>query len=75
MQALVARNNERKVIDVLQSRLLEDFTDEIINLYHELREERASYKSLGIDFEEKAIYDILKALAIKYDLEYGKTSI
>ena len=67
--ALVEKYNDRSEHDVLQSTVLEDFTDEIIDLYHKIREERESFAELGIDFEEKAFYDILKALTIKYDFE------
>lgn len=70
MQVLVDKYNERKEADVLVSNVLEDFTDEIIDLYHQLRKEKDSFKNLGIDFEEKAFYDILKALAVKYDFTY-----
>jgi type I restriction enzyme R subunit len=70
MQALVEKYNERKESDVLRSEVLEDFTNEIIELYYELRKERESFVELGIDFEEKAFYDILKALTIKYDFLY-----
>jgi type I restriction enzyme R subunit len=69
-QALVERYNERKEDDVLVSNVLEDFSDEIIDLYHQLRQEIQSFEGLGIDFEEKAFYDILKALAAKYDFSY-----
>jgi len=69
-QSLVERYNERKENDVLQSQVLEDFTDEIIDLYHALKKEKESFGELGIDFEEKAFYDILKQLAHKYDFEY-----
>lgn len=69
-KALVDRYNERKEQDVLRSEVLEDFTDEIIDLYHALREERESFADLGIDFEEKAFYDILKELTRKYDFNY-----
>ena len=58
MQSLVDRYNERKENDVLRSEVLEDFTDEIIDLYYELKKEKDSFKDLGIDFEEKAFYDI-----------------
>jgi len=68
--ALVEKYNDRSEADVLQSTVLEDFTDEIIDLYHSIRKERESFAELGIDFEEKAFYDILKALTIKYDFEY-----
>ncbi len=69
-QALVERYNERDEADVLVSNVVEDFTDEIINLLDALKKEKESFKDLDIDFEEKAFYDILKAIAIKYDFSY-----
>lgn len=69
-KALVDKYNERKEQDVLVSNVLNDFTDEIIDLYQALKKEKESFADLGIDFEEKAFYDILKALAQKYDFEY-----
>lgn len=70
LQFIVEKYNERKENDVLRSEVLEDFTDEIIDLYYALKQEKESFKDLGIDFEEKAFYDILKALAVKYDFSY-----
>ena len=70
LQLIVEKYNERKESDVLRSEVLEDFTDEIIDLYYALKKEKDSFKDLGIDFEEKAFYDILKALAVKYDFSY-----
>lgn len=70
LQFIVEKYNERKESDVLRSEVLEDFTDEIIDLYYALKKEKDSFKDLGIDFEEKAFYDILKALAVKYDFSY-----
>lgn len=75
MRQLVEKYNERKESDVLRSEVLEDFTDEIIDLYYQLKEEKDSFKDLGIDFEEKAFYDILKALAHKYDFEYPEDKL
>lgn len=69
-KSLVERYNERKEQDVLVSNVLEDFTDEIIDLFRALKKEKESFAEMGIDFEEKAFYDILKALTIKYDFEY-----
>ena len=53
----------------------DDFTDEIIDLYHALQKEKESFGDLGIDFEEKAFYDILKAIAIKYDFSYPEDKL
>jgi len=74
-KTLVDRYNERKEQDVLVSNVLEDFTDEIIDLFHALRKEKESFGDLGIDFEEKAFYDILKALAVKYDFVYPEDKL
>lgn len=69
-KSLVDKYNERKEQDILVSEVLEDFTNEIIDLIHELRDEQDSFEDLGITFEEKSFYDILKALTVKYDFEY-----
>lgn len=73
--ALVEKYNERKEEDVLVSEVLNDFTDEIIDLYHALQKEKESFGDLGIDFEEKAFYDILKTIAIKYDFSYPEDKL
>jgi type I restriction enzyme R subunit len=74
-KTLVDRYNERKETDTLRSEVLEDFTDEIIDLYHDLREEKESFNEMGIDFEEKAFYDILKELMKKYDFSYPEEKL
>ncbi len=74
-KAIVDRYNERKEADVLRSEVLENFTDDIINLYNKLKKEKDSYKELGIDIEEKSFYDILKALTIKYDFSYPEDKL
>lgn len=74
MKVLVDSYNERKP-DVLQSEVLKDFTDEIITLYDELVKEKDSFVELGINFEEKAFYDILKSLCVKYDFEYPEDKL
>ena len=75
MQTLIEKYNERDEGDVLRGEVLEDFTDEIIDLYHALKRERESFGEMGIDFEEKAFYDILKSLAHKYDFDYPEDQL
>lgn len=74
-KALVDKYNERKEQDVLVSSVLNDFTDEIIDLYQALKKEKESFADLGIDLEEKAFYDILKSLALKYDFVYPEDKL
>ncbi|WP_201556181.1 type I restriction endonuclease subunit R [Psychrobacter immobilis] len=75
MNALVEKYNERNEQDVLRAEVIGDFSDEIIKLYNELREEMASFGELGINFEEKAFYDILLSLAHKYDFVYPEDKL
>jgi len=67
--------NDRSEQDILRSEVLDEFTDEIIDLYHAIKKEKDSFAELGIDFEEKAFYDILKALTIKYDFKYPEDKL
>ena len=74
-QALVNKYNERDENDVLRSEVLEGFSDEMIELIHALHREKESFGKMGIDLEEKSFYDILKALAHKYDFEYPEDKL
>jgi type I restriction enzyme, R subunit len=74
-RSIVDRYNERNEQDVLTSDVLDDFASEIVDLYHSLKDEKESFKDMGIDFEEKAFYDILKAIAHKYEFEYPEDKL
>ena len=75
LKNLVDLYNERKDFEISKSDVLEDLADRFTQLFHELQEERSSFISLGIDFEEKAFYDILKAVAEKYKFEYPEEKL
>lgn len=74
-QALVEKYNERNEDDVLVGSVVEDFTNEIIDLLDALKKEKDSFKDIGIDFEEKAFYDILKAISIRYEFTYPEDKL
>jgi len=44
--------------------------DQLTALIWEVHREFSAGDELGIDFEEKAFYDILKELCVKYDFRY-----
>lgn len=75
LKKLVEIYNERKDFDILQSHVLDDVAEQFANLFKELQKERNSFMDLGIDFEEKAFYDILKAIALKYNFEYPEDKL
>ena len=70
MQALVERYNDRDANDILRSEVYEDMANALTDLIWEVHKEFSAGDALGIDFEEKAFYDILKELCIKYDFKY-----
>lgn len=77
-QALVDKYNERKEDDVLVSQVLDELSEHLtdhifgamVDLYQDLKVEFSAFEGMGINFEEKAFYDILKSLTIKYDFSY-----
>jgi len=70
MQALVERYNNRDANDVLRSEVYEEMANALTDLIWEVHKEFSAGDALGIDFEEKAFYDILKELCKKYDFTY-----
>ena len=70
MQALVERYNDRDANDILRSEVYEEMANALTDLIWEVHKEFSAGDALGIDFEEKAFYDILKELCIKYDFKY-----
>ena len=70
VNALVDKYNECNEQDVLRDEVIGNCSDKIINLYYELRAEMDSFGEAGIDFEEKAFYNIILMLVHKYDFIY-----
>lgn len=75
MQTLVERYNERKEDDILRSEVYEEMAEHLTNLIWEVQKEFSAGDELGIDFEEKAFYDILKELCVKYDFRYPEDKL
>ncbi|WP_318639796.1 type I restriction endonuclease subunit R [Flavobacterium ardleyense] len=75
MQSLVERYNERSENDILRSEVYEEMADQLTEMIWEVHKEFSAGDSLGIDFEEKAFYDILKMLCVKYDFNYPEDKL
>lgn len=67
---LVELYNERHEAEAFANDVLDDLAGQFADLFNDLQRERDSFRGMGIDFEEKAFYDILKAVAEKYAFEY-----
>lgn len=74
-QSLVEKYNERKEDSVLVGDVLEDFSDELVDLIKAMHREMESGDELGVNIEEKAFYDILRGLAVKYDFTYPEDKL
>lgn len=74
MEGLVSRYNERKG-DVLRGEVYEEMAEQLTDLIWQVQKEFSAGEKLGIDFEEKAFYDILKELCIKYDFQYPENKL
>lgn len=75
MQALVERYNNREANDILRSEVYEEMAEALTDLIWEVHREFSAGDELGIDFEEKAFYDILKELCKKYDFIYPEDKL
>jgi type I restriction enzyme R subunit len=75
METLVANYNDRSENDVLRSEVYDEMADALTDIIMQIRDEFDSGDELGIDFEEKAFYDILLELCKKYDFTYPKEKL
>lgn len=66
MKLIVENYNLRATDEIIVNQTAE----QIIELLKELKEEQASFENLGIDYEEKAFYDVLVECENKYNFTY-----
>lgn len=70
MRTVVELYNNRRRDEAFANEVLDDVANQLAALLHELKQEHDSFKDKGIDYEEKAFYDILYAVSKKYEFEY-----
>ena len=70
LKRVVDEYNNRRRDEAYVNEVLDDVAEQLAQLLEELKKEKDSFKEMGIDYEEKAFYDILKAVAKKYEFEY-----
>ena len=75
LKKVVDDYNNRRKDESYATEILDDVAEQLAKLLEELKNEKNSFMGMGIDFEEKAFYDILKAVAKKYDFEYPDSKL
>lgn len=70
LSSIVDAYNKRPFDQILVSELLDDVAEQLITLMGDLVEEKESFEELGINYEEKAFYDVLVSVEQKYGFEF-----
>lgn len=72
LQHVVDIYNDRSSDDAFANEVLDEVADKLAQLLHEIKQDKLSFESMGIDQEEKAFFDILDVVSKKYKFEYPK---
>ena len=75
LNQLVMRYNDRSDNAVFAEEVLNEVAAQMAELLKEVNKEKKSFKELGITYEEKAFYDILKEIAHKFGFEYPEDKL
>ncbi len=75
MQAVVDSYNDRRRDEAYANEVLDDVAEQLSKLLEQLKAEKNSFEGMGIDFEEKAFYDILETIAKKFEFEYPEDKL
>lgn len=75
LNELVVKYNDRSDNAVFADEVLTEVANQMANLLKEINEEKKSFEKLGITYEEKAFYDILKAIAKQFGFDYPEDKL
>ena len=75
LKKVVDEYNNRRREEAYANEVLNDVAEQLAQLLKELKQEKNSFKEMGIGYEEKAFYDILNTVAKKYEFEYPENKM
>lgn len=67
LEDIVKKYNDRTDDAAFANDVIDDVVGEMVRLMEDMANERTAGDAMGMSFEEKAFFDILKSVAIKYD--------
>ena len=70
LQAVIDSYNSRTLDDAQITQIMHEVAEQLVGLMEELKTEKDSFDELGINYEEKAFYDVLVAVEDKYDFDF-----
>lgn len=71
LKKVIDEYNDRCHDEALANEILDDVANQLTRLLEELKCEKNSFVEMGINYEEKAFYDILNVVARKFEFEYS----
>lgn len=75
LRRLVASYNDRRKEEAFASEVLDEVAEQLSELMQQLKAEKNSFEKLGIDYEEKAFYDVLKYVRDTFEFEYPEEKL
>ena len=69
LNSLIIAYNNRFADGDFAAKVLDDVAEQLNKLFEDMLADRKSFEEMGIDFEEKAFYDILVSCAKKFNFE------
>ena len=72
-KALSAREGE--AWEDISEEIIGSATEQALKILRDMQADRESFRGVGLNFEEKAFYDILIALRDRYQFEYGQDCV
>ncbi len=69
LNSLIIAYNNRFNDEDFASKVLDDVAEQLNQLFADMMEDKKSFEAMGIDFEEKAFYDILVSCAKRFNFE------
>ncbi len=70
LQAVVDSYNSRTLDDAQITQIMNEVAEQLVDLMEDLKTEKESFDEMGINYEEKAFYDVLVAVEDKYDFDF-----
>lgn len=67
LEDIVRRYNDRSDDAALANDVIDDVVQQMMDLMEDVKDSRTAGDKIGLSYEEMAFFDILKAVAIKYD--------
>ena len=75
LNEIVKQYNDRSDNTTIANEVIDAVVNQMEQLLHEVNNERTAADQMGISYEEKAFYDILKAVRDKFGFEYEEDKL